>query len=66
MINKNNIENIREKLTELHNAFGVPNDGIGVEGSCGIKPEMKLLFFIAFAFGIDVGMDCIWFSCNIT
>ena len=40
----------------LHDSLWVPEDGIGVEISSWIKPEVKLLLPVAFALAKHIGM----------
>ena len=37
--------------------LGLPNNRIGVEVSCGVKPEMKLLLSVPFALSEDIGVQ---------
>jgi hypothetical protein len=46
----------------LHNALLVPHNGVGVESLSGIKPEIELLFSVAFPLGEHIGMENIWLS----
>lgn len=41
----------------LHNVLGLPDDGIGVEVSCGVKPEKKLLLSVPLALSVDIGVQ---------
>ena len=41
----------------LHYVLGLPNNRIGVEVSCGVKPEMKLLLSVPFALSEDIGVQ---------
>lgn len=50
---------------ELHDALGVPKDGVSVEGSCWVEPETELLLSLAFAFGVNVGVKSIRVSTKI-
>ena len=36
-------------VMDLHDALFVPNERVSVEGLCGVKPEMELLFSVAFS-----------------
>lgn len=41
----------------LHNAMGVPHNGIVVEILCRIEPKMELLFFISYSLTEHIGME---------
>jgi len=55
----------RARMFDLHYSLLVPHNRVGVESLCGIKPEIKLLFFVAFPLGEHIGMESIWFSSYI-
>jgi hypothetical protein len=40
----------------LHDVLGFPNDGISVEISCGIKPEIELLLSVTLALSENIGV----------
>lgn len=46
-------------INYLHNALGVPKDGVSVEGFCGIKPKMELLLSFPFALTEYIGMESV-------
>ena len=41
----------------LHDVFGVPFDGVGVEVFGGVEPEVELLLAAADAIEVDVGVQ---------
>ena len=43
-------------MLHLHDEFGVPNNGIGMEVGGWIKPKVKLLFPIALPLAKYIGM----------
>lgn len=49
----------------LHDAVGVPEDGIGVEISSGVEPEIELLLSVAFALTEHIGVENVWFPTHI-
>lgn len=40
--------------SHLHDVLGLPNDGVSVEVSGGVKPEVELLLSVTFALSEDV------------
>lgn len=50
----------------LHNAMGVPHNGIVVEILCRIKPEMELLFFISYSLTEHIGMEGVGVSRRVS
>jgi hypothetical protein len=49
----------------LHDSLWVPKDGIGVEISSWIKPEIKLLLLVAFALAIHISMKNVRISTQV-
>ena len=50
------------KVANLHNALGVPYNGVSVEGICGIKPKLELLFSVPFPLAEHIGMESVGIS----
>lgn len=46
----------------LHNALGVPDNGVGVEGLCRVEPKMELLFSVPFALTEHIGVKSVGIS----
>jgi hypothetical protein len=51
-----------ESIFYLHNELFVLHNGVGVKSLTGIKPEIELLFSVAFPLGEHIGMENIWLS----
>lgn len=49
----------------LHDAMGVPDNGIVVEILCRIKPKMELLFFISYSLTKHIGMEGVGVSSRV-
>lgn len=47
----------KRRVKALHNVLRFPDDGVSVEVSCGVKPEIELLLSIALALCEDVGVQ---------
>jgi hypothetical protein len=43
-------------LVNVHNALGIPKNGIGVKISSWVKPEIELLLSVALALAEDIGV----------
>ena len=39
-----------------HDVLGLPDDGVGVKVFGGVKPEIELLFPVALALCVDIGV----------
>lgn len=50
----------------LHDASWIPNNGIGVEIFCRVKPEVELLLSISFILREHVCMDNIGISTQVS
>lgn len=50
----------------LHYVLGLPDDGVSVEVSCGIKPEIELLLPVAFTLSEDICMKNVRLTAHIT
>lgn len=50
----------------LHKFSGIPVDGVIVKISSRVKPEVKLLFPLAYSLCIYICMDNVWLSWNVT
>jgi hypothetical protein len=46
----------------LQDHVRVPDDGVSIEVFSWIKPKAVLLFSATFSFGIDVGVQGVWFT----
>lgn len=49
----------------LHNMSSIPENGIGVEISSGVKPEIELLLSISFSLAVDISMDNVRFTTEV-
>lgn len=43
----------------------VPENGVSVEISCWIKPEVDSLFPVAFPMSVDIGLHCVRLTTSI-
>lgn len=53
-------------LCSLHDALRVPYNSVSVEIFCGVKPKIELLFSIPYALSVDIGVDYVGFSTEIS
>lgn len=49
----------------LHDALGVPKNGVGVEVSRGVEPEVELLLSVAFALSKNICVNNIRFAAYV-
>lgn len=60
------MENERYIICFLHDALRVPYNSVSVEIFCGVKPKIELLFSIPYALSVDIGVDYVGFSTEIS
>lgn len=61
IINSYSAINIRN----LHDLLSIPDNGVSVKCSSWVEPQMELLFFVAFALRVNIGMNCVRLARNI-
>lgn len=52
-------------IVSIHDNLRIPDERVCVEGLCGIKPEIELLFSVPFPVCEDIGMNYIWLSRHV-
>lgn len=44
----------------------IPEDGVSVEVSGGIEPQIDTLFSVALSVSVDVCLNCVWLSTAVS
>lgn len=53
------------KKNDLHDVLGLPDDGVSVEVSSGVEPEVELLLSVPFALGKDVCVENVGVTAHV-
>ena len=59
-------EKINRQKKSLHNALRIPKDGIGVKICSWVKPEIELLFSVAFSLAEDISVKDVRITAKIS